>query len=308
MNSKKETEMNVVIKHNPSKNRYEGFVDGKMVSRSRHESYVKDQLYKAGFVVGTVENNKTQAVSQFGINERFAFVEQMVGMVAKKTIASTIITGQGGLGKTHTVLKALKSFGMQDTTDLTQFEVGARINTPKAYRIIKGFSTAKGLYRTLFEGNGQVLVFDDCDSVLKDPVALNLLKGALDSYGDRWISWNADFKDDDLPKSFKFTGAIVFISNMDLDRVDQAVKTRAMCVDLSMTTEQKVERMEALVIDKEFLPEFDVQYKKDAIAFIREVMNDVSNLSLRSLIATTKIRAEGGAWKNLAKYVLTQGA
>ena len=300
--------MKVVIKHNPSKNRYEGFVDGKMVSRSRHESYVKDQLYKAGFVVGTVENNKTQAVSQFGINERFAFVEQMVGMVAKKTIASTIITGQGGLGKTHTVLKALKSFGMQDTTDLTQFEVGARINTPKAYRIIKGFSTAKGLYRTLFEGNGQVLVFDDCDSVLKDPVALNLLKGALDSYGDRWISWNADFKDEDLPKSFKFTGAIVFISNMDLDRVDQAVKTRAMCVDLSMTTEQKVERMEALVVDKEFLPEFDVQYKKDAIAFIREVMNDVSNLSLRSLIATTKIRAEGGAWKNLAKYVLTQGA
>jgi hypothetical protein len=308
MNSKKETEMNVVIKHNPSKNRFEGFVDGKMVSRSRHESYVKDQLYKAGFVVGTVENNKTQAVSQFGINERFAFVEQMVGMVAKKTIASTIITGQGGLGKTHTVLKALKSFGMQDTTDLTQFEVGARINTPKAYRIIKGFSTAKGLYRTLFEGNGQVLVFDDCDSVLKDPVALNLLKGALDSYGDRWISWNADFKDDDLPKSFKFTGAIVFISNMDLDRVDQAVKTRAMCVDLSMTTEQKVERMEALVVDKEFLPEFDIKFKQDAIAFIREVMNDVSNLSLRSLIATTKIRAEGGAWKNLAKYVLTQGA
>ena len=300
--------MNVVIKHNPSKNRFEGFVDGKMVSRSRHESYVKDQLYKAGFVVGTVENNKTQAVSQFGINERFAFVEQMVGMVAKKTIASTIITGQGGLGKTHTVLKALKSFGMQDTTDLTQFEVGARINTPKAYRIIKGFSTAKGLYRTLFEGNGQVLVFDDCDSVLKDPVALNLLKGALDSYGDRWISWNADFKDDDLPKSFKFTGAIVFISNMDLDRVDQAVKTRAMCVDLSMTTEQKVERMEALVVDKEFLPEFDIKFKQDAIAFIREVMNDVSNLSLRSLIATTKIRAEGGAWKNLAKYVLTQGA
>jgi len=300
--------MNVVIKHNPSKNRFEGFVDGKMVSRSRHESYVKDQLYKAGFVVGTVENNKTQAVSQFGINERFAFVEQMVGMVAKKTIASTIITGQGGLGKTHTVLKALKSFGMQDTTDLAQFEVGARINTPKAYRIIKGFSTAKGLYRTLFEGNGQVLVFDDCDSVLKDPVALNLLKGALDSYGDRWISWNADFKDDDLPKSFKFTGAIVFISNMDLDRVDQAVKTRAMCVDLSMTTEQKVERMEALVIDKEFLPEFDIKFKQDAIAFIREVMNDVSNLSLRSLIATTKIRAEGGAWKNLAKYVLTQGA
>jgi hypothetical protein len=31
-------------------------------------------------------------------------------------------------------------------------------------------------------------------------------------------------------------------------------------------------------------------------------------LSLRTLIATTKIAAEGGDWKQLAKYVLTQGA
>lgn len=300
--------MDVVVKFNSMKNRFEGFVDGKMVSRSRHESYVKDQLYKQGFVVGSQQaTDVTPKASEFGINERFGFVEKMVSMVAKKTIASAIITGQGGLGKTHTVLKALKAHGMQDTTDLAQFEVGARINTPKAFRLIKGFSTAKGLYRTLFEGNGQVLVFDDCDSVLKDPVALNLLKGALDSYGERWISWNADFKDDDLPKSFKFTGTIVFISNMDLHKVDQAVKSRAMCVDLSMTTEQKVERMEVLVAEPEFLPEYRKEFKQDAIEFIRENMNAVANLSLRTLIATTKIRAEGGDWKQLAKYVITQG-
>ena len=307
MKQEKEMQMEVKVLFNSAKNRFEGFVDGKMVSRSRHESYVKDQLAKQGFYVGKVETDKTAAVSEFGINERFEFVEKMVSMVAKKTIASAIITGQGGLGKTHTVLKALKSNNLLDTTDLTQFAVGASIPTSKAFRLIKGFSTAKGLYRTLFEGNGQVLVFDDCDSVLKDPVALNLLKGALDSYGERWISWNADFKDDDLPKSFKFTGTIVFISNMDLHKVDQAVKTRAMCVDLSMTTEQKVERMEVLVADPEFLSDYAKPLKQDAIEFIRENMNSISNLSLRTLIATTKIRAEGGDWKKLAKYVITQG-
>ncbi len=307
MEQQKGSKMEVVVKFNSMKNRFEGFVDGKMVSRSRHESYVKDQLAKQGFFVGSQANDVTPKASEFGINERFGFVEKMVSMVAKKTIASAIITGQGGLGKTHTVLKALKEHGMQDTTDLSQFEIGAKINTPKAFRLIKGFSTAKGLYRTLFEGNGQVLVFDDCDSVLKDPVALNLLKGALDSYGERWISWNADFKDDDLPKSFKFTGTIVFISNMDLHKIDQAVKSRAMCVDLSMTTEQKVERMEVLVAEPEFLPEYSKNFKEDAIAFIRENMNAVANLSLRTLIATTKIRAEGGDWKQLAKYVITQG-
>lgn len=300
--------MEVQIKFNSTKNRFEGFVDGKMVSRSRHESYVKDQLAKLGFVVGTVETNKTKAVSEFGINERFSFVEKMVSMVAKKTIASAIITGQGGLGKTHTVLATLKSEGMTDTTDLGQFEIGARINTPKAFRLVKGFSTAKGLYRTLFEGNGQVLVFDDCDSVLKDPVALNLLKGALDSYGERWINWNADIRDEDLPRSFKFTGSIVFISNMDLERVDQAVRSRAMCVDLTMTQEQKVERMTVIARNEDFMPDYGKGLKEDALKFIADNINSISNLSLRTLIAVTKIRAEGGDWKQLAKYVVTQGA
>ena len=106
-------------------------------------------------------------------------------------------------------------------TELASFEVGARIQGSRSYRVIKGFSTAKGLYRSLFEGNGMTLVFDDCDSVLKDPVALNLLKGALDSYGERYISWNADIRDEDLPRSFKFTGSIVFISNKDMESLDQ---------------------------------------------------------------------------------------
>ena len=300
--------MDVSVKFNGSKNRYEGFVDGKMVSRSRHESYVKDQLAKLGFVVGSNANNVTAKASEFGINKRFEFVEQMVSMVSKKTIASAIITGEGGLGKTHTVLASLDRAGFTNVTDLADFEIGSIVNTSKSYRVIKGFSTAKGLYRSLFESNGMVLVFDDCDSVLKDPVALNLLKGALDSYGERYINWNAEMRDPDLPRSFKFTGSIVFISNMDLDRVDQAVKSRALCVDLTMTQEQKVERMEVLVESEDFLQDFEVSVKRDAIAFIRDNMDNVANLSLRTLIATTKIAAEGGDWKQLAKYVLTQGA
>jgi len=301
-------EMDVTVKFNSAKNRFEGFVDGKMVSRSRHESYVKDQLFKMGFHVGVVSNNMTQKVDEFGINKRFEFVEQMVGMVSKKTIASAIITGQGGLGKTHTVLKSLESAGYKNVTDLAEFEVGTVLNASKCYRIIKGFSTAKGLYRSLFDGNGMVLVFDDCDSVLKDPVALNLLKGALDSYGERYINWNSDMREDDLPRSFKFTGSIVFISNMDLDRVDQAVRSRALCVDLSMTQAQKVERMETIIESPDFLEDFDLTYKRDAIAFIKDHADKVSNLSLRTLISTVKIRAEGGDWKQLAKYVMTQGA
>ena len=137
---------------------------------------------------------------KFGINARFTFVEQLVSMVADGVQPSAIITGEGGLGKTYTVVKTLETKGYSDISDLADFQVGMILNARKCFTMVKGYSTAKGLYRTLFENNKSVIVFDDCDSVLKDPIALNILKSALDSYGKRIISWNADMKDDDLPQ------------------------------------------------------------------------------------------------------------
>ena len=300
--------MTVQVTFNESKNRYEGFVNGKKVSHSAHRDYVENKVRMMAGRQATVQQALQKKREEFGINKRFDFVKQMVDMVANKTVPSAIITGQGGLGKSHTVVKALQQQGLQDVTDLAEFQVGSVMRASKCYRVVKGFSTAKGLYRTLFEGNKMTLVFDDCDSVLKDPVALNILKGALDSYSERYISWNADMKDDELPRSFKFEGSIVFISNMELDRVDQAIRSRAMCVDLSMTEEQKIERMTVIAMDRDFLPEYDRQVKEDALAFIKGLIGEVENLSLRSLIAVCKIRATSKDWKDLAKYVLTQGA
>ena len=168
--------------------------------------------------------------------------------------------------------------------------------------VVKGYSTAKGLYRTLFENNGMVIVFDDCDSILKDDVAKNLLKGALDSYSKRYISWNADMRDEDLPRSFEFTGSIVFVSNMNLEKIDQAIRTRSLVVDLSMTEAQKLERMEVIANTDEFLPEISPVSKSLALEFLKSNVNKIPNLSLRSLIAVTKIANTGNPeWKSLAK-------
>jgi hypothetical protein len=171
---------------------------------------------------------------------------------------------------------------------------------------IKGYSTAKGLYRTLFENNGATVVFDDCDSILKDPAALNLLKGALDSYGKRVISWNAESfgKDDDLPRSFEFTGRVIFISNMDQQNIDQAIRSRSMMIDLSMTDDQKIDRMEYIASSEEFMPEYSMEVKKDALELIRSMKEDAKEISLRTLISVSKIRASNKDWKDLAAYVL----
>jgi len=61
-----------------------------------------------------------------------------------------VITGEGGLGKTFTVTKTLAAHGYKDISELAEFQVGSVINTSKCFMMIKGFSTAKGLYRTLF--------------------------------------------------------------------------------------------------------------------------------------------------------------
>jgi hypothetical protein len=278
---------------------------GSKTIKSYSKAYVERRV-KA--MVGDVETAvavATEKQNRYDINTRFGFVEKLVNMVATGVQPSAVITGEGGLGKTYTVTKTLEANGYKDISDLADFQVGSIINTRKCFTTVKGYSTAKGLYRTLFENNKSIIVFDDCDAVLKDPVALNLLKGALDSYGKRIISWNADMKDEDLPRSFEFTGRVIFISNMDQEKIDQAIRSRSMMIDLSMSLDQKIDRMEFIAKSDEFLPEYDSSIKTDALSLIREIKDDCKEISLRTLIAVCKIRASNKEYKDLATYMLT---
>lgn len=243
--------------------------------------------------------------SRFSINQRFGFVADMVAMLAKGDQSSVVVSGPGGLGKSHTVTAALEAAGMTDVTVLDEFQVGSVLNTAKSYRVIKGYSTPKGLYRTLYENKDGVVVFDDCDSVLKDPVSLNLLKAALDSYDRRIISWRADMRDEELPQSFEFKGRVIFISNLPSEAMDQAIISRSMAVDLSMTAQQKIERMQFLLDQPNFMPEYAKNFKQDALNLIDTLRDSVKELSLRTLIQVTKIRKSAGAkWKDLAEYTI----
>lgn len=301
--------MNVSVSFDAGSKKFVGTINGQVVVRSVGKAYVERRLEEmAGESIDfTAAAEKTAAKKEkFGINARFGFVEKLVSMVADSVQPSAVITGEGGLGKTYTVTKTLEAKGYRDISDLASFQTGSVINARKCYTTVKGYSTAKGLYRTLFENQKSIIVFDDCDAVLKDPVALNLLKGALDSYGKRIISWNADMRDEDLPRSFEFSGRVIFISNMTQDKIDQAIRSRSMMIDLTMTLDQKIDRMEYIATAAEFLPEYDATIKSDALTLIREIKDDCKEISLRTLIAVAKIRASAGTdWKSLASYILT---
>lgn len=183
-------------------------------------------------------------MTQFDINTRFDFLTQLTSMVVTGQTPSLVITGEGGLGKTYTVNKTIEDLNLQ----------------PTEYISFKGYSTARGLYNTLFDNNGKVIIFDDCDSVLEDKIAINILKSALDSYETRKISWMAKMnKNDEYPNQFEFTGRIIFISNKDRSKIDNAILSRSLVVDVSMTPDEKIERMMFIISD--ILPEYDLTFK-----------------------------------------------
>ena len=277
--------------------KYAAVIDGKTVKRANRRALER--------MLKRTETETPIVESKFSINERFGFVKDMVTMLANGDQASVVVTGPGGLGKSHTVSAALREAGFNDVSVLDELEIGD--NIPKnSYRVVKGYSTPKGLYRTLYENRNSVIVFDDCDSVLKDPVSLNLLKAALDSYSRRIISWRADIKDEDLPTIFEFKGRVVFISNLSSTSLDQAIITRSLAVDLTMTAKQKVERMRFLLTQPDFMEDFAMVHKTDAMNLIDNLCDKIKELSLRTLMQVIKIRKSNpnGKWKDLAEYAI----
>jgi len=273
--------------------------------RERAEYQFKRFSKKQGTPVISVKAR--EQISKFHINQRFDFLRKTVKMVASGIQPSAVISGSGGLGKSHSVRKALLESGLVDMSSMiADAEEGTIVNRNKGFVVVKGYSTAKGLFRTLFENNDAVIVMDDTDSILKDPVALNILKAALDSYDTRIISWNADMRDPDLPRSFIFTGQVIFISNIPEEKIDQAIRSRSAVIDVSMTLNEVIDRMSVMIKDPEFLPNFNSDVKKQALEFISDKKGVAREVNLRTLITVCKVRASDrdGTWKDMAEYLI----
>ena len=167
----------------------------------------------------------------------------------------------------------------------------------------KGYSTARGLYNTLYDNNGKLIVFDDCDSVLEDKIAINILKSALDSYDKRTITWMSKMnKNDEYPQQFDFTGRIIFISNKKKESIDSAILSRSLTVDLTMTGDEKIQRMASII--GHILPDTTLDIKVDALDFLKE-NKDHPNVNMRTLIMISKMRqCNPDGWKQMAEYML----
>jgi hypothetical protein len=72
-----------------------------------------------------------------------------------------------------------------------------------------------------------------------------------------------------------------------------------------MTNQQKVDRMRWLLDQSDFMPDFTARSKNDAIDLIESIKDKAKELTLRTLVQATNIRANGGSnWKDLCEYAI----
>lgn len=240
--------------------------------------------------------------------ERFDILTEMTKAVKSGDIRAMIVSGPPGVGKSYGVEAVL---GKDDLFD----KLGER--KPR-YEVVKGAMSAIGLYAKLYEFSkkGNVLVFDDCDSILLEELSLNILKGALDSSKKRTISWNTDsriLRSEGIPDRFDFNGAAIFITNIKFEHVRSkklrdhldALESRCHYIDLQMdTNREKILRIQQVIRDCGMLSEyeFDPPVVDEIVGFIAEHQDQLRELSLRMVLKIADLRkAKPLQWKSFVK-------
>lgn len=254
------------------------------------------------------------------VTELFQDLGDLVELVATGHRPSLLITGTTGTGKSYTVYDKLNQLGLEKGED---------------WVLVKGKTTAYGVYRTLFLNRYKTIVYDDSDDVFGGNDTRNLLKAALDSYGVRVLSWQSKLTVDmggmspeekelqyieieealragddsvKMPSEFEFKGRVIFISNLSITKIEPAIVGRSLTIDISLTPTEIFDRIEMIVdhMHPSNGAEISRDEKLDVLAYLRELhsTNPRKLVSMRDFVGAIEIKASGtDRWKQLLRYV-----
>lgn len=245
---------------------------------------------------------------QQDIDETFEILGEMTDAVASNIVKGLVVSGPSGIGKSHTVENRLHR----------ALAIKQAMQNRSLFECIHGDMSGICLYEKLWEyrGEGQVLVFDDCDSVLYDDDSLNVLKAALDSRKTRMIHWgsqNRNLVKQDIPNSFEYRGGIVFITNIKFDQVRSpriqnhlaAIMSRCHYMDLGInTTREKLLHITNVVNKHNLLGSYDFSHdeQKEILDFVKDNVHRLHELSLRTVTKIADLRAAmPGRWQKFAE-------
>ena len=243
------------------------------------------------------------------LRERFQILDDMTRAVKEGNVRAMIVSGPPGVGKSYGVETVLQKSDLFNTLAEKK---------PK-FEVVKGAMSAIGLYAKLYEYSavGNVIVFDDCDSILMEDLSLNILKAALDSSARRFISWNTDsriLRSEGIPDRFEFKGAAIFITNIKFEHVRSkklrdhldALESRCHYIDLQMdTTREKILRIKQIVTDG-MLERYDFDnyeiVRDELVEFVDANQSKLRELSLRMVLKLADLRKSFPSnWQAMAR-------
>ena len=236
----------------------------------------------------------------------------MTHAVAEGTVRGMIVSGPPGVGKSFGVESVLEDYDM-----LT--EVAGK---PARTEVVKGSLRPIGLFQTLFNNSekGNILVFDDCDSVLFDEVCLNMLKATLDQVrnvtllGSRIpMHLEKEYLIGLSPKVVVSLLLTLILKTFQPKKIKDhlaALMSRCHYLDLTMNSARdKFLRIKQIVRDgmlEEY--KFGEEGDKEIIDFMIENTDKLREISLRMVLKISDLRKmEPNNWQALARTTCMKG-
>jgi hypothetical protein len=241
------------------------------------------------------------------LKERFDILSLLTKGAVAQNIRSLVVTGAPGVGKTYTVEQILE-----------------KSDVP--HEIVRGSLSAIHLYMLAYRYRkaGSVIVLDDADSIFNDEDALNILKALCDTSSSRKVSYMKEapqLKEEDIPQTFEFNGAMIFISNLDFQTfVDEgknkyaqhfeALMSRSLYLDLRLHDRNELGvwvkhiSQAGRIFDREDVP---MGMRQPILNFLQTNRTELRELSIRTLMKLCGLAKDNPQrWENIAKVLLTR--
>jgi HAMP domain-containing protein len=253
---------------------------------------------------------ETDAQIEARLADRFDILDVLTEGTIVGNSRALIVSGAPGVGKSFGVEKMLRQYDPSGET----------------YTIVKGYTRPTGLVKLLYQYRhaGNIIVFDDADSVFQDDIGLNILKCVADTTDRRTVSWLSEGKLVDettaeiIPRSFDFEGGIIFLSNLNFEyMIDkgsriaphlEAMMSRAFYLDLSMRSKRDSLIRIRQVIKAGMLADLPPASRDDVVGFIEANFERMRELSLRSAVKLAALRKTSAQWSKIARITMLRAS
>lgn len=264
----------------------------------------------------------------------FQDIEDLTKFIAKGKAKSLIICGDPGVGKTFTIMETLKK-ELGDSGSAWHYHSGAK-------------ASAVSFYLTTFRERNEIIVWDEADSILKNDDIVMMLKPALDTSGDNTFEYTRGFPmsgkskkeiedycafvDEQAakgkiigpqptkgnyvqaPGKYYFKGQMIFISNMPASKLENAILSRSLYIDLKLSAQDTHKRIMSIMKHKysnksieelnefaEALGGFSTGSEERVQYMTPEYMRKIKPLTIRSMVLAVELKEAGlKNWARLA--------